>query len=151
MADKSIGELPQAQKVLPESLIPLEQDGQAMRMSGEQFADFAKESVSLLTQQAADSANTATEAANTAKAARERVSQSEQNVNQAAQASADSAALAGEEADRAKTEADRAEQAAAGNGWAEFRVVNGRVIYAKTDNVAVDFTLVDGRLIQVCQ
>ena len=45
MADKNIGELPQAPQVQSDSLIPMEQNGQAMRMSGEQFAEWARESV----------------------------------------------------------------------------------------------------------
>ena len=86
MADKSIGELPQAQKVLPESLIPLEQDGQAMRMTGEQFADFARESVSPIAQEATGAANAAEEAANVAKYASERAEKSYENAKAAQEA-----------------------------------------------------------------
>lgn len=59
MADKTIGELPQAKQVLDTSMIPLEQSGEAMRMSGAQFKEFAKASVQTYAQQAADSATAA--------------------------------------------------------------------------------------------
>ena len=41
MADKAIGELDRAQRLSEDALIPLEQQGKAMSLSGKQFADFA--------------------------------------------------------------------------------------------------------------
>lgn len=127
MADKSIGELPQAQKVLPESLIPLEQDGRAMRMSGEQFANFARESAAADVQRAVDAANSAGQsqvaaqaAADRAEAARDSIVLDEQKLSQAVQDAAGSVGAASTEADRAESEADEAEEwAAKAQGYAE--------------------------------
>lgn len=44
MADKKIGELPSIASLNNDSLIPVEQQGDAHKMTGEQFADFARES-----------------------------------------------------------------------------------------------------------
>ena len=125
----------------------LEQRLLLLKIEVEQSADAAEGSA----ESAEEAKQAATEAADRAEAARESIALDEAKLVQAVKDAAGSVGAASNQADRAKTEADRAEQAAAGNGWAEFRVVNGRVIYAKTDNVAVDFTLVDGRLIQICQ
>ena len=125
----------------------LEQRILLLKVEVEQSADAAENSAKT----AEEAQQAATEAADRAEAARDSIVLDEQKMAQAVKDAAGSVGAASNQADRAKTEADRAEQAAAGNGWAEFRVVNGRVIYAKTDNVAVDFTLVDGRLIQICQ
>lgn len=116
MADKSIGELPQAPQVQHDSLIPLEQAGQAMRMTGEQFSNFARESVAADVQRAVDAANsagqsqvTAKTAAARAEAARDSIVLDEQKMAQAVQDAAGSVGAASNQADRAKTEADRAE------------------------------------------
>lgn len=66
MADRTIGDLPQAKQVLDTSLIPLEQHGEAMKMSGAQFKEFAKTSVQVYAQQAARSASDAANSAATA-------------------------------------------------------------------------------------
>ena len=116
MADKSIGELPQAPQVQPDSQIPLEQNGQAMRMTGEQFANFARESAAADVQRAVDAANSAGQsqvaaqtAADRAEAARGSIVLDEQKLSQAVQDAAESVGAASNQADRAKTEADRAE------------------------------------------
>ena len=73
MADKTIGELPSAQSVTDGSLIPLEQSGTAMKMTGAQFKDWAISSVSSFVQTATDAAtaagNSATAASGSATAA----------------------------------------------------------------------------------
>ena len=84
-------------------------------------------------------------------ASNDAAAQSEANAKASEDASARSAASAQTEANKAAAEAVRAEQIAAAHGWAEFNVVDGRVIYLRTDNVSVDFSLVDGRLVQVWQ
>lgn len=119
MADKSIGELPQAPQVQPDSMIPLEQNGQAMRMTGEQFADFAREAAAADVQRAVDAANSAGQsqvaaqaAAARAEAARDSIVLDEQKLSQAVQDAAGSVGAASNQADRAKTEADRAESEA---------------------------------------
>ena len=48
--------------------------------------------------------------------------------------------------DRA-TNADRAEQAANTAGYLDVEIVDGRLIYTRTDAVDVDFALNNGRLI----
>jgi type IV secretory pathway VirB10-like protein len=50
-------------------------------------------------------------------------------------------------ADDAEQSAERAEQAATTAGYMDFEIVNGRVIYTRTDAVDVDFEIVDGHLI----
>lgn len=69
MADKAIGELPALAKVQNNSLIPVEQNGAAGHMTGEQFADWARESASAYTQQALNAANAAEDAADKAESA----------------------------------------------------------------------------------
>ena len=51
------------------------------------------------------------------------------------------------EADRATDEANRAEQAAGQSGYMFFHIdENGHLIYERTDNVDVDFYLLNGHL-----
>lgn len=50
-------------------------------------------------------------------------------------------------ADDAETAADRAETAADNVGFVDMEIVNGRLMYYRTDAVDVDFELVDGHLI----
>jgi hypothetical protein len=47
----------------------------------------------------------------------------------------------------ASQSADRAEQSARTAGYLDVEIVNGRLIYKRTDAVDVDFRLTDGRLI----
>ena len=47
----------------------------------------------------------------------------------------------------ASREADRAEQAASTAGYMYVEIIDGRLIYSRTDNVDVDFELEDGRLV----
>lgn len=54
---------------------------------------------------------------------------------------------ADEAAQSAKEDADRAEQAAATAGYLDVEIVDGRLIYTRTDAVDVDFALNNGRLI----
>ena len=50
-------------------------------------------------------------------------------------------------AQSASADADRAEQAASTAGYLDVEIVDGRLIYTRTDAVDVDFTLNNGRLI----
>lgn len=59
MADKRINELPAMEEVTPETLIPAEQDGVAKHLTGEQFADFAREASAAHAQRAVDAADAA--------------------------------------------------------------------------------------------
>ena len=47
----------------------------------------------------------------------------------------------------AQSYADRAEQAANNAGYMDVDIVNGRLVYTRTDVVDTDFSLVNGRLI----
>lgn len=67
MADKMIGELPQAAQVSDTSLLAIEQSGKAMKMTGAQFKEFAKQSVQQYVQNAANSATAAAKSAQDAK------------------------------------------------------------------------------------
>lgn len=68
MADRSIGELPLAPQVTDTSLLAVEQGGIAHRMTGAQFKEFAKISVTTYVESAKQSAQEA--AASKAKAAK---------------------------------------------------------------------------------
>ena len=82
---------------------------------------------------ASGSATTATDAAGTA-------------TTKASEAAA-SAASAAQSASNASKDADRAEQAATTAGYLDVEIVDGRLIYTRTDAVDVDFALNNGRLI----
>lgn len=56
----------------------------------------------------------------------------------------DDAVAAAEDAEQS---ADRAEQAAANAGYMDVDIVDGRLIYTRTDAVDVDFVLSDGHLV----
>ena len=60
---------------------------------------------------------------------------------------ATSAASAAQSASNASMDADRAEQAATTAGYLDVEIVDGRLIYTRTDAVDVDFALNNGRLI----
>lgn len=57
MADKTIGDLPLAPQILDSSLLVVEQNGKAMRMTGAQFKEFAKNSVSQYVEEAKQAAD----------------------------------------------------------------------------------------------
>lgn len=62
MADKTIGDLPLAATVQDDSLIPVEQQGEAMHMTGAQFKAFARGSVQEYVTEAQTAANEAKQA-----------------------------------------------------------------------------------------
>lgn len=59
MADKTIGELPLAPQVLDDSLLAVEQNRTAMKMTGAQFKEFAKAGVKVYVDSAKASADAA--------------------------------------------------------------------------------------------
>lgn len=61
--ESPIGGLPEIQELYNDSLLPVEQQGIAMRMTGQQWADFARESVRTYTQAAAEAAESAAKSA----------------------------------------------------------------------------------------
>lgn len=69
MADKTIGELKAITAIYSDSLIPLEQNGEACKGTGAQIAAFAKETVEQYVESAVNAAETATDASNTAQSA----------------------------------------------------------------------------------
>ena len=66
MADKNIGSLPQAEQVNDDALLVLEQQGQAMKMTGAQIKDFARQGVDVYVTSAQDAAKNAAASAKTA-------------------------------------------------------------------------------------
>ena len=66
---------------------------------------------------------------------------------QSATAAANSASAASASATSAYNDAERAEQAAATAGYLDVEIVDGDLIYTRTDAVDVDFELVDGNLV----
>ena len=69
------------------------------------------------------------------------------SVSSDAQSASASATSAAESAYEASKSADRAEQVAQKAGYLDVEIVNGRLIYTRTDAVDVDFYLEGGRLI----
>lgn len=106
-------------------------------------------------QSAAESAETATAKASEAAASEAQAGTYAGNAAQfavqsaaSAQASAQSASAASQSAQHANADAERAEQAAAQAGWLHCWIgENGHLMLERTSNAAVDFSLVDGRLI----
>ena len=68
-------------------------------------------------------------------------------LNEAVAQTAQDKASADQSAQSASADADRAEQAASTAGYLDVEIVDGRLIYTRTDAVDVDFTLNNGRLI----
>ena len=112
--------------------------------------------------QSAESAKTAAESArdnaqtyaNNAQTSATQASTSASQASASATASAESAEQAAQSEQSANTsasnasrDADRAEQAANNAGYMEVDIVNGRLVYTRTDAVDTDFSLVNGRLI----
>jgi hypothetical protein len=109
---------------------------------------------------AADAEQTASDAAR-AEAAREAAESAETNASASATAAAQSEASAAQSestataaatsasasAASAYADAERAEQAASTAGYLDVEIVDGRLIYTRTDAVDVDFSLNNGRLI----
>ena len=106
-------------------------------------ADAAAESA----ESAQASATTAVESAQSAQASATSAGASADSASQSATSAQQSATSASQSASSASRDADRAEQAAAESGYMDVEIVNGRLIYTRTDNVNVDFGLVDGHLV----
>lgn len=94
MADSTIGGLPLAAQVDAESLLAVEQQGQARRMTGAQFAQFARDSVAGFTDTAKEYAQQAAASAGTASAAAERAETAAATVGSAAKRAEEAAAAA---------------------------------------------------------
>ena len=72
---------------------------------------------------------------------------SQNEAAQSATAAANSASAASASATSAYNDAERAEQAAATAGYLDVEIVDGDLIYTRTDAVDVDFELVEGNLV----
>ena len=97
-ASKNIGDLDAATAVAADTIIPCEQGGKAVRISGEQIAAFARESAESRVQDAERAAQNAAASANAAAASKSGIDESLASARQSASAAAASAA----QADRAK-------------------------------------------------
>lgn len=97
MADKNIGSLPQAEQVNDDALLVMEQQGQAMKMTGAQIKQFARQGVDVYVTSAQDAAKDAAASAKTAQDAAKGVGTAVQDTKdnaaaaQAAQSGAESA------------------------------------------------------------
>lgn len=90
-----------------------------------------------------DAQNYATQAEQSATDAHESASQASASASTASAAATSASASAAS----AYADAERAEQAANNAGYIDVEIVDGRLIYTRTDAVDVDFTLNNGRLI----
>lgn len=121
MADKTIGELPGVADLYNDSLIPVEQQGIASKMTGGQFAEFARETVEADVQRAVNAADAAEKSksdaageADRAKGEADRAAEIRSSIDvdyealeRAVQHASNSADRADGEADRARDESDR--------------------------------------------
>ena len=137
---------PEQQDVITEAIAAL---NDAVEQTGED-----KAATAALAQAAAASSLIASEAATQAQGSATSASASASTASTAAATAttkaseaATSAANAAQSASNANRDADRAEQAAATAGYMEVDIVDGRLMYTRTDAVDVDFDLVQGRLI----
>lgn len=138
----------------PEEQSTIDQAIAALNAAVEQTAADV-ESADASAQSAAESAETATTKAGEAAASEAQAGTYAGNAAQfavqsaaSAQASAQSASAASQSAQDANADAERAEQAATRAGWLHCWIgENGHLMLERTSNAAVDFSLVDGRLI----
>lgn len=110
-------------------------------------ADASAESARADAESAQASATTAVESAQSAQASATSASQSATSAGASAMSASQSAVSASASAQSAERDADRAEMAARESGYFDVEIVDGRLIYTRTDNVDVDFTIVDGHLV----
>lgn len=99
-------------------------------------------------QAGAEAAQGAAESAAGRAEAAQVAAESAQMASEAAQTASEAAATAAQGcAASAYNDAERAEQAAANAGYLDMEIVDGDLIYTRTDQVDVDFALVDGDLV----
>lgn len=148
------GEPTPAQQTLIEQAIAalneaVEQTGEDVATTGAnvvaaQAAQQAAEAAQAGAQAAQDAAESAAGRAEAAQAAAE----SAQTASEDAQAASEAAETAAQGyAASAYNDAERAEQAAANAGYIDMDIVEGDLIYTRTDQVDVDFALIDGDLV----
>lgn len=121
----------------------------AVEQTGEDVVDAAASAAAALASEQAAAASEVNAAASesaassNAAAAATSASAAAQSERNAAASEANAALSASE----AYTSAERAEQAATTAGYLDVEIVNGRLIYTRTDAVDVDFELENGRLL----
>ena len=143
---QAIAALNNAVNETAQSVIDAAESEEAARLS-EQAAKASEESAALSETNAAASA---TAAANSASAASDSASASAESArDSAASASASAASASASAASAADSyrDAERAEQAANNAGYLDIEIVDGNLIYTRTDAVDVDFVLNNGHLI----
>ena len=111
-------------------------DADASAQSASADADRAEEAKT-------DAQNFATQAEQSATSASQSASQASASASTASAAATSASASAAS----AYADAERAEQAASTAGYLDVEIVDGRLIYTRTDAVDVDFALNNGRLI----
>lgn len=151
---------PEEQSVIDQAIAQLNaavektaQDVQTTTVNAAEAQRHAKEADQ--SAQDAEGSKTAAETAkNAAETARANAQTSETNAalsadaaERAKQAAQSYAEQASGSAETSILSADRAEQAANNAGYMDVDVVNGRLVYTRTDAVDTDFSLVNGRLI----
>ena len=110
-------------------------------------ADASAQSAAESAETAAQSAQSAAESASQASASATSAAQSAQQASASAGTATAAATSASASAASAYADAERAEQAASTAGYLDVEIVDGRLIYTRTDAVDVDFALDNGRLI----
>lgn len=112
MADKTIRELPRAARLDNDSLMIAEQQGEAVSVTGELIASFARDAAEADVQKAVDAAASAESAANRAELAKESITIDEEKLAQAVSRTSESATSAKTSADNAAQSAEDAEESA---------------------------------------
>ena len=110
-------------------------------------ADASAQSASESAEQAQESARTAGLYSDTAQTYANSAEISANSASASASTASTAATSASASAASAYADAERAEQAASTAGYLDVEIVNGRLIYTRTDAVDVDFALNNGRLI----
>lgn len=95
---------------------------------------------------AATSERAAAASASAALASQNAAESASRSATESASGAAESAESAAASAESAYNDAERAEQAAASAGYLDVEIVDGRLIYTRTDAVDVDFELQNGHL-----
>lgn len=96
---------------------------------------------------AATSERSAAASAGAALASQNAAESASQSATESASGAAESAESAAASAESAYNDAERAEQAATTAGYLDVEIVDGRLIYTRTDAVNVDFELQNGHLL----
>ena len=130
--DQTLFALNEAVEQTSRDVVSADQSAQSAQGYAEQ-AETAKSDAQTFAQRSADSAQASADYSSSAQAS--------------ATASAQSASQAEQSAQSAYADAERAEQAASTAGYLNVEIVDGRLIYTRTDAVDVDFALNNGRLI----